>query len=100
MPPQVSSKTRRHAIRSSPQQVEIVTNEFPTGTLSRSQAVSDWYRSGVRCESLGARSPVVGFHVVGVQAVEEFRDCPLGSEHVKGHMLPVLRNNLVFALRF
>ena len=53
-----------------------------------------------RGESLGARSPVVGFHVVGVQAVEEFPDRPLGSEHVKGRMLPMLRNDLVFALRF
>ena len=46
------------------------------------------------------RSTVVGFHVVGVQTVEEFADRPLGSEHVKGHMLPVLRNDLAFALRF
>lgn len=53
-----------------------------------------------RGESLGARSTVVGFHVVGVQTVEEFPDRPLGSEHVKGHMLPMLRNDLVFALRF
>ena len=56
--------------------------------------------SAVRDESLGARSTVVGFHVVGVQTVEELPDRPLGSEHVKGHMLPVLRNDLVFALRF
>jgi hypothetical protein len=57
-------------------------------------------RSIVRGESLGVRSTVVGFHVVGVQTVEEFPDRPLGSEHVKGHMLPMLRNDLVFALRF
>ena len=48
-------------------------------------------------ESLGVRSTVVGFHVVGVQTVEEFPDRPLGSEHVKGHMLPMLRNDLAFA---
>jgi hypothetical protein len=41
----------------------------------------------------------VGFHVVGVQTVEEIRDRPLGSEHVKGHVRPVLRNDLVFELR-
>jgi hypothetical protein len=50
-------------------------------------------------ESLRVRSTVVGFHVVGVQTVEEFPDRPLGSEHVKGHMLTVLRNDFVFALR-
>ena len=50
-------------------------------------------------ESLGVRSTVVGFQVVGVQTVEEFADRPLGSEHVKGHMLTVLRNDFVFALR-
>ena len=50
-------------------------------------------------ESLGVRSTVVGFPVVGVQAVEEFPDRPLGSEHVKGHMLTVLRDDFVFALR-
>jgi hypothetical protein len=61
-----------------------------------------WWRDsepGVRGESLGVRSTVVGFHVVGVQTVEEFPDRPLGSEHVKGHMLTVLRNDFVFALR-
>jgi hypothetical protein len=42
----------------------------------------------------------MAFHVVGAQTVEEFPDRPLGSEHVKGHMLPMLRNDLVFALRF
>ena len=49
-------------------------------------------------ESLGDRSTVVGFYVVGVQTVEEFPDRPLGSEHVKGHMLTVLRNDFMFAL--
>ena len=57
-------------------------------------------RAGVRGESLGVRSTVVGLHVVGVKTVEEFPDCPPGSEHVNGDMLPVLRNDLVFALRF
>jgi hypothetical protein len=52
-------------------------------------------RWGVRDESPGARSTVVG-----VQTVEEFPDRPLGSEHVKSHVLPMLRNDLVFALRF
>jgi hypothetical protein len=56
-------------------------------------------RSGIGGESLGARSTAVGFQAVGVQSVEEFADRPLGSEHVKGHMLPVLRNDLVFAFR-
>jgi hypothetical protein len=50
-------------------------------------------------ESLGVRSTVVGFRVVGVHTVEEFPDRPLGPEHVKGHMLTVLRNDFVFALR-
>jgi hypothetical protein len=58
------------------------------------------HQVGVRGESLGVRSTVVGLHVVGVQTVEEFPDRPPGSEHVKGDMLPVLRNDLVFALRF
>lgn len=49
--------------------------------------------------SLGARSPVVGIHVVGVQTVEEFPDRPLGSEHVKGPHAARLRNDLVLALR-
>jgi hypothetical protein len=64
--------------------------------------LSRWWRDsepGVRGESLGVRSAVVGFHVVGVQTVEEIPDRPPGSEHVKGHMLTVLRNDLVFALR-
>lgn len=56
--------------------------------------------AGVRGESLGARSTVVGFHVVGVQTAKEFPDRLLGSEHAKGRMLPMLRNDLVFALRF
>jgi hypothetical protein len=38
--------------------------------------------------------------VVGVQTVEEFADRPLGPEHVTGHVLPVLRDDLEFALRF
>jgi len=38
--------------------------------------------------------------VVGVQNVEEFPDRPLGSEYVKGRVLTMLRNDLVFALRF
>ena len=66
------------------------------------QRLPRWWRDsepGVRGESLGVRSTVVGFHVVGVQTVEEFPDRPLGSEHVKGHMLTVLRNDFVFALR-
>jgi hypothetical protein len=42
----------------------------------------------------------VGFHVFGAQTVEELPDRPLGSEHVKDHMLPMLRNDLAFALRF
>ena len=42
---------------------------------------------------------MVGFHVVGVHIVEEFPDRPLGSEHVKGHVLTVPRNDLLFALR-
>jgi hypothetical protein len=54
----------------------------------------------VRGESLGVPSTVVAFHMVGVQTVEEFPHRPLGSEHVKAHMLPMLRNDLVFALRF
>jgi hypothetical protein len=37
--------------------------------------------------------------VAGIQTVEEFRDRLLGPEHVKGHMLTVLRNDFVFALR-
>ena len=47
-----------------------------------------------------ARSNVFELHVVGVQTVEELPDRPLGPEHVKGHMLPMLRDDLVFALRF
>jgi hypothetical protein len=38
--------------------------------------------------------------VVGVQAVEELPDRPLGSEHVKGYMLPMVRNDFVFAFPF
>jgi hypothetical protein len=52
-------------------------------------------RAGVRDESPGAHSTIVG-----LQTIEEFPDRPLGSEHVKGHMLPMLRHDLVFALRF
>jgi hypothetical protein len=33
------------------------------------------------------------------RTVEEFPYRPLGSEHVKGHMLPMLRNDLMFTLR-
>ena len=57
-------------------------------------------RPHVSGESLGARSTVVDFHVVGVQTVEEVADRPLGSEHVNGDVLPVLRDDLVFPLRF
>ena len=42
---------------------------------------------------------VIGFHVVGVQTAEEFPNRPLGSEHVNGHMLTVLRNDFVFVRR-
>ena len=44
-------------------------------------------------------STVVDFQVLGVQTVEEPLDLPLGAEHVKGRMSPVLRDDLVFALR-
>ena len=66
------------------------------------QCLPRWWRDsepGVRGESLGVRSTVVGFQVVGVQTVEEFPDRPLGSEYVKDDMLTVLRNDIVFALR-
>jgi hypothetical protein len=61
-----------------------------------------WWRDsepGVRGESPGVRSTVAGFHLAGIHTVEEFPDRPLGSEHVKGHMLTVLRNDFEFALR-
>ena len=48
---------------------------------------------GGRCPSAG-----VGFRVLDVQPVEELLSCPFGPEHVKGRVLPVLRNDLVFAL--
>jgi hypothetical protein len=57
------------------------------------------HRSGTRSESVGVRSTVVRFHVIGVQTVEEVPDRTLGCEHVKGHMLPLLRNDLAFAFR-
>ena len=47
-----------------------------------------------RHESLCLRSPKVG-----VQAFEEILDLRLGFEHVKSDMLPILRNDFVFALR-
>src|SRR5579871_1697111 len=40
-----------------------------------------------------------GWRTVGIQTVEEVRNRPLGSEHVKSDMLPMLRNDLAFALR-
>ncbi len=36
----------------------------------------------------------------GTRTVEELPDRPFGSEHVKGRMLPMLRNDLALALRF
>ena len=33
-----------------------------------------------------------------LQPVEELPACPIGPEHVKGRVLPMLRNDLVFAL--
>jgi len=46
------------------------------------------------------RSPsaVIGFHVLDVQPVEELLSCPFGPERVKDRVLPVLRDDLVFAL--
>ena len=38
--------------------------------------------------------------LVAVQTVEELADRLLGPEHVKGHVRPVLRDDLAFALRF
>ena len=49
--------------------------------------------------SFGVRSTVAGFHLTGVQTGEKLSDRPLGPEHVKGHMLTLPRNDLVFALR-
>jgi hypothetical protein len=46
------------------------------------------------------RSPsaVIGFRVLDVQPVKELLGCPFGPERVKDHVLPVLRDDLVFAL--
>ena len=41
---------------------------------------------------------LIGFRLRDLQPVEELRRCPLGPEHVKGHVLPMLRDDLVFAL--
>ena len=47
----------------------------------------------------GGRYPsAVGFRVLEVQPIEELLSCPFGLQHVKGRVLPVLRNDLVFAL--
>ena len=49
--------------------------------------------------SLGARQlAVVRFRALDVHRVEELSSCPFGPEHVKGRVLPVLRNDRVFAL--
>lgn len=65
-----------------------------------SEQVHRCARRNGRERELGDESPGARSTVVGVQAVEEFPDRPPRSEHVKGHMLPMLRNDLVFALRF
>ena len=74
-----------------------------TGSAGRAVGCRGWSADGDAdrrdLDKLGVRSTVVGFHVIGVQIVEEFPDRPFGSEHVKGHMLTVLRNDFVFALR-
>src|SRR5215218_3869933 len=46
------------------------------------------------------RSTVVDDRSPGVQTVHEVADRPRGPEHVHGDMLPVLRRDLAFALRF
>lgn len=69
----------------------------PVRTTDRALVATD---GGGGSRELGDESPGARSTVVGVQTVEEFPDRPPRSEHVKGHMLPMLRNDLVFALRF
>src|SRR5687767_12609413 len=48
----------------------------------------------------GTRSPsaVIGCRVLDIQPVEELLGCPFGPERVKDRVLPVLRDDLMFAL--
>ncbi len=92
---------RDHLAESAQGPYRSLTPRVPlTPPIASATAVHLRHRPGVMGESPGVRSTVVGFHVVGAQTVEEFPYRPLGSEHVKGHMLPMLRNDLAFALRF
>ena len=46
----------------------------------------------------GARQPSSAFVYSIVQPVEELIGCPIGPERVKDRVLPVLRDDLAFAL--
>jgi hypothetical protein len=46
----------------------------------------------------GARQPSSASVYSTVQPVEELLSCPFGPERVKDRVLPVLRDDLVFAL--
>ena len=50
-----------------------------------------------KCEGNRSPSGVIGLRVLDVQPVEKLPSCPFGPELVKDRVLPVLRDQLVFA---
>ena len=51
-----------------------------------------------QCEGNRSPSAVSGLRVLDVQPVEKLISCPFRPERVKDGVLPVLRDDLVFAL--
>src|SRR6187431_1569697 len=52
-----------------------------------------------KCEGNRSPSAVIGLRVLDDQPVEKLLSCPFGTERVKDRVLPVLRDDLAFALR-
>ena len=78
----------------------LASREFaPYRPIRSYERPTGWRHSGCpRTDDGGGRYPsVVGFRVLDVQPIEELLSCPFGPQHVKGRVLPVLRNDFVFA---
>jgi hypothetical protein len=57
-----------------------------------------WRLGNLKRGNPGARQPSSASVYSTVQPAEELLSCPFGPERVKDHVLPVLRDDLVFAL--
>ena len=57
-----------------------------------------WRPGNLNVRGTGSPSAAIGLRLLDVQPVEKLLSCPFGPERVKDRVLPVLRDDLVFAL--